>query len=66
MLKEYKDSWIDKLRYKKIKLQKLIERGRQILDNANSERDQKNFFKKVDGGTEHVGQILEMKKLVKS
>ena len=27
MLKEYKERWIDKLRYKKIKLQKLIERG---------------------------------------
>ena len=50
---------------KKIKIQKLIERGRRILDNANSERDQKNFFKKVEGGTEYVGQILEMKKLVK-
>ena len=28
MFKEYKESWIDKLRYKKIKLQKLFERGR--------------------------------------
>ena len=37
MIKEYKESWIDKLIYKKIKLQKLIERGRQIMDNANFE-----------------------------
>ena len=64
MLKEYEESWIDKLRYKKIKLQKVIERGRRIMDNANFERDQKNFFKKV-GGTKHVGQIPEMEKFVK-
>ena len=35
------------------------------MDNANFERDQKNFFKKVEGGTEHVGQIPEMEKFVK-
>ena len=34
MLKEYKESWIDKLRYKKVKIQALIERGRQIMHNA--------------------------------
>ena len=65
MLKKYKESWTDKLRYKKIKLQKLIETGRRIMDNANFERDQKNFFKKVEGATEHAGQILEMEKFVK-
>ena len=43
MLKEYKESWIDK----KIKLEKVIEKGRRIMDNANFERDQKNSFKKV-------------------
>ena len=35
------------------------------MDNANFEKDQKNFFKKVEGGTKHVGQILEMEKFVK-
>ena len=43
MLKEYKQSWIDK----KIKLQKVIEKGRRIMNNASFERDQKNSFKKV-------------------
>ena len=62
MLKQYMESWIDKLRYKKIKLQKLIKRSRQIMDNANLKRDKKNFFKKVERGTNHVGQILEMEK----
>ena len=55
----------DKFRYKKIKLQKLIEKGRRIMDNVNFERDQKNFFKKVEGGTENVGQIPEIEKFVK-
>ena len=35
------------------------------MDNANFERDQKNFFKKVEGRTEYVGQIPEMEKFVK-
>ena len=45
--------------------QKLIERSRRKMDNVNFERDQKNFFKKVERGTEHVGQIPEMEKFVK-
>ena len=49
MLKEYKKSWINKLRYKKI-------RGIRIMDNADFERDPKNFFRIVEGGTDHVGQ----------
>ena len=65
MLKEYKESWIDKLRYKKVKLQRFIERSRRIMDNATFERDQKNFFMKVEGGTQHVGKIPEMEKFVK-
>ena len=36
-----------------------------MVYNANFERDQKNFFKKVEGGTKHVGQIPQMEKFVK-
>ena len=60
MLKQYKDSCIDKLRYKTIKLQKLIERSGQIMDNANFKRDQKNVFKTVERETEQVEQIPEI------
>ena len=35
------------------------------MDNATFERDQKNFFKKVEEGTEHVDQIPEMERFVK-
>lgn len=62
MLKQYKGSWTDKLRYRKIKLQKLIEKSRQIIDNANSERGLKNLFKTVEIGTHHVSQMQEMAK----
>ena len=62
MLKQYKGSWTDKLRYRKIKLQKLIEKSRQIIDNANSERGLKNLFKRVEIGTHHVSQMQEMAK----
>ena len=65
MLKEYKESWIDKPRYKNVKLQRFIERGRRIMYNASFERYQKNFLKKVEGGTKHVGQIPETEKFVK-
>ena len=63
-LKLHKESWIDELRCKKIKLQKMVQRKQRIMDNANFERDQKNFFKKAEGGTEHEGQIPEMDKFV--
>ena len=35
------------------------------MDNATFERNQKNVFKKVEGGTEHVDQIPEMERFVK-
>ena len=66
MLKVYKESWIDKLRYKKVKFQRFIEKGRRIMDNATFERDQKNLFMKVGGETKHVGKLPEMEKFVKS
>ena len=34
------------------------------MDNANFKRDQNNFFKNVEGGIEHVGQIPEIEKFV--
>ena len=65
MLKQFKEGWIEKLGHKKIKLQKHIERSRQKMANANFEGDLKNFFKRVESGTEHVGQKREMGKFDK-
>ena len=35
------------------------------MDNSNFEGDQENFFKMIEGGTTHVGQIPEMEKFVR-
>ena len=61
-IRMYKEQWIDKLQYKRIKLQKMIERGKKIRDNATFERDQKSFFRKIESS--HEGQIPEIEKFV--
>ena len=52
VLMKHKEVWIDKLRYKQVKLVKMIERGKRIMDNNIFERDQKNFFKRIEDSTE--------------
>ena len=44
-LPSYKEIWIDQLRYKKIKFEKMTERGKRIKDNAMFEKDQRNFYR---------------------
>ena len=63
-IRMYKEQWIDKLRYKKIKLQKMFERGKRIRDNATFERDQKSFFRKIESSTGNEGQIPKIEKFV--
>ena len=63
-LRMYKEIWIDKLRYKTIKLQKMIERGKRVMDNANFERDQKSFFKKAEESTEYERTDPEMDQFI--
>lgn len=54
------------LAIKIINFRKCIERSIRIINNVNFERDQKNFFKKIENGAEHVVQTQWMKKIVKS
>ena len=65
VLMKHKELWIDEIRYKRVKLVKMIERGKRIMDNKIFERDQKNFFKKIEDNTEYEGAMSEMDKLVK-
>ena len=44
-IRRYKEKWVDQLRYKRVKLEKMIERGNRIKDNVNFEKDQKTFFR---------------------
>ena len=38
-IRRYKEKWVDQLRYKKVKLERMIKRGNRIKDNANFEKD---------------------------
>ena len=65
VLTKYKEVWIDKLRYKRLKLVKMIESGKRIMDKNIFERDHKNFFKRIEDSTEYEGAMPEMDKFVK-
>ena len=43
----------------------MIERGKRTMDNNIFERDQKNFFKRIEDSTEYEGAMPEMDKFVK-
>ena len=43
-IRRYKENWVDQLRYKKVKLEKMIERGKRTKDNANFEKGKKRLF----------------------
>ena len=47
-LRMVKEEWIDKLRYKKVKMQKYIEKRNRIQDNIMYQRDQWSFFKRLE------------------
>ena len=65
VLIKHKEIWIDKLRYKRVTLIKMIERGKRIMDNNTFERDHKNVFKRIEYSTEYEGAMSEMDKSVK-
>ena len=48
-LKIAKEQWVDKLRYKKVKLEKCIEKRKRKQDNIKFQREQKGFFKTLEG-----------------
>ena len=57
-----KEQWIDKLRYKKVKLEKCIEKRKRKQDNIKFQRDQKGFFKTPEGGQTREGRMPEIEK----
>ena len=63
-IRRYNEKWLDQLRYKKMKLEKMIERGNRIKDNANFEKDQKAFFKTLEAKTVYEGEPPRMEKFV--
>ena len=63
-LRNAREQWLDKLRYKKIKSAKCEEKWRRKQDNIMFQRDQKGFFKTLEEGEVHEGEMPEMEKFV--
>ena len=49
-LRAAKEQWIDKLSYKKVKLDKYMEKGNRKKDNIMFQKDQNNFFRTLGSG----------------
>ena len=60
----YKEIWIGQLRYKKVKLEKMIERGRRIMDNDIFENDQINFYRRIEKNNKYEGKTPEVDKFI--
>ena len=64
-LRVVKEQWLDKLRYKKVKLEKWVEKPNRKKDNIMFQKDQKNFFRTLEKVENHEGEMPEMEKFVK-
>ena len=64
-LRNAREQWLDKLRYKKIKLAKCEEKRKSKQDNIMFQRDQKGFFRILEGEEAHEGEMPEMERFVK-
>ena len=63
-LRNAREQWLDKLRYKKIKLAKCEEKQRRKEDNIMFQWDQKGFFRMLEGEEAHKREMTRMKKFV--
>ena len=63
-LRNAREQWLHKLRYKRIKLAKCEEKQRRKQDNIIFQRDQKVFFRTLEEEEEHEGEMPEMERFV--
>ena len=63
-LRAAKEQWLDKLQYKKEKLDKYVEKGNRKKDNIIFQKDQKSFFRTLGKVEKHKGEMPEMEKFV--
>ena len=59
-----REQWLDKLRYKKIKLAKCEEKRRRKEDNTMFQRGQKGFFRTLEEEEAHEEEMPQMEKFV--
>ena len=64
-LRNAREQWLDKLRYKKVKLAKCEEKQRRKQDNIMFQWDQKGFFRMLEGEEAHKREMTRMEKFVK-
>ena len=63
-LRNTREQWLDKLRYKKIKLAKCEEKWRRKTDKIIFQWDQMGFFRTLKGEEALKGEMPEMEKFV--
>ena len=63
-LRNAREQWLDKLRYKKIKLAKCEEKWRRKTDKIIFQWDQMGFFRTLKGEEALEGEMPEMEKFV--
>ena len=63
-LRIVKGEWVDKLRYKKVKLEKYIEKRNRKTHNIMFQRDRKVFFRTLEAAENGEGEIPEMQRFV--
>ena len=63
-LRNAREHWLDKLRYRNIKLAKCEERRRRNQNRIMFQLDQKGLFRTVEGEKSHEGEIPEIEKFV--
>ena len=63
-LRNAREQWLDKLGYKKIKFTKCEEKWRRKQENIVFQRNEKGFFRTLEGEEVHEGELPEMEKFV--
>ena len=63
-LRAAKEQWLDKLWYKKVKLDKYVEKGNGKKDNIMFQKDQKSFFRTLEKVEKYEDEMPEMEKFV--
>ena len=61
-LRMIKEKWLDQMRAKKVKLQKVTQKEKKIRNNRLFEKKEGKFYQKAGGSTEHTGTVPTIEK----
>jgi len=57
-----KEKWLDQMRVKRVKLEKMLQKEKRIKDNRLYQNKEGKFYQMIGGSTEHTGQVPSMEK----